>query len=114
MHKSLLIAAAVASSLMLTACHTQETKSAAMAKSSDQMAYEKALMKAKGAQKSASKLKGEWRDTGKLIKKAEGAAKKGDYAKASKLAAKAEAQGHIAASQAKANANAGNPAYLYE
>ena len=75
--------------------------------------YEQALSTAKAAQKAASALKGEWRDTGKLLKKAAKAAKKGDYAKATKLAQKAELQGKAAEQQAKEQANVGNPGYLY-
>jgi hypothetical protein len=43
----------------------------------------------------------EWRDTGKMLKKAKEAADKGDYASANKLAMKAEMQGKMAVAQAK-------------
>lgn len=75
--------------------------------------YEKAVTAAKAAQKAASEVKGEWRDTGKLLKQAAEAAEKGDYAKATKLAETAEAQGKHGEQQAKAQASVGNPGYLY-
>jgi hypothetical protein len=110
MNKSLIIAVAAASLIALSGCQTQEAKPA---KSAAQVSYEAALAKAKSAQKAAKAAKNEWRDTGKFIKKAEGMAAKGDYAGATKLAAKAEAQGHDAVAQAKDQAGAGNPGYLY-
>jgi hypothetical protein len=57
---------------------------------------------AKEALKKATSVGGEWRDTGKFIKKAEAAAKKGDAKKALKLAAKAKVQaedGYIQATE---------------
>lgn len=76
--------------------------------------YEKAAASAMAAQKAAGAAKGEWRDTGKMLKKAAAAAKKGDYAKATKIAQAAEFQGKMAEQQAKEQMNAGNAAYLYQ
>lgn len=112
MNKALFTALIAAFLIALAGCQTQETKGGS-AKSADQVAYEAALAKAKQAQKAAKNAKNEWRDTGKMIKKAEGMAAKGDYAGAAKMAAKAEAQGHDAVAQAKAQKGAGNPGYLY-
>jgi len=110
MKKSLIIAVAAASLIALSGCQTQESKPG---KSAAQANYETALADAKKAQKAASSLKNEWRDTGKMLKKAEAAAAKGDYETATKLAGKAEAQGHAAVAQAREQAGAGNPGYLY-
>lgn len=49
----------------------------------------------------------EWRDTGKLIKKAKEALKKEDFNTAVKLANKAKAQSTMALQQAQDQANAG-------
>jgi hypothetical protein len=56
----------------------------------------------------------EWRDSYKTIGKAKKAYKKGDYAKAMKLANKARKQGELAQIQAKAEAHATTPKYVYE
>ena len=60
----------------------------------------------------AQKVKGEWRDTFKIIGKAKEAYKKGDYAAAAKLANKAKFQGEMGQVQAKAEAHAGIPSYV--
>ena len=59
-----------------------------------------AIAAAKDAQKQAKSVGGEWRDTGKMIKKAEKLLKDGDADKAAKLAEAAEAQGMMAYIQA--------------
>ena len=59
-----------------------------------------AIASAKDAQKQAASVGGEWRDTGKLIKKAEKLLKDGKAEEAAKLAAKAEAQGMLGYMQA--------------
>ncbi len=75
--------------------------------------YADAVAAARTAQKAAAVAKGEWRDTGKLLKKADAMAKKGDYATAIKLANAAKHQGHLGAQQAKEQIGAGNSGYLY-
>jgi len=75
--------------------------------------YDQALAAANTAVKAANDAGYEWRDTGKLLKKAAEAAKAGDYATATKLAQKAEFQGKMAQQQGVEQANAGNPTYLY-
>ena len=60
-----------------------------------------AISAAKAANKKATASGFEWRDTGKFIKQAEEAAKKGDDAKAIKLAKKAESQAMMAVKQAE-------------
>ena len=52
-----------------------------------------AIAAAKEAQKQANSVGGEWRDTGKMIKKAEKLLKEGKTEEAAKLAEQAEAQG---------------------
>lgn len=78
----------------------------------DAEAFAQALDAAKTAQKLAAEAKGEWRDTGKLIKKAEAAAKEGDYDKAIKLADQARRQGYLGRKQALDQRDIGLPSYL--
>lgn len=68
--------------------------------------YEKARADAGAAVKKAKSVNGEWRDVGKILKKADKAADKGDYAQATKLANKAKAQGELGYAQAMAQKNA--------
>ncbi len=86
---------------------------AGSALAASQADFDKAYAAAEAARQAAAQMKNEWRDTGKLLKKAQEAAKAGDFDKAVKLAKAAEFQGKMAVQQAKANANAGNPQYLY-
>lgn len=58
-------------------------------------AAEDAIADAKEAQKQAQSVGGQWRDTGKMIKKAEKLLKEGKTAEAEKLAREAEAQGML-------------------
>ena len=69
--------------------------------------FNKALSDAKMALSQAKKAQNEWRDTGKIIKKAEAAAKSGDYDKATGLANKAKRQSELALIQAKNQQGAG-------
>jgi hypothetical protein len=108
--RTLALALGMLPALWLGGCLTDQSKSAAAEpQSSAQM-----IAAAKAAQKAAASLDDEWRDTGKIIKAAETALKAGDTAKADKLAAMAEFQGKMGVQQARANANAGNPDYLYQ
>ena len=86
---------------------------AGTAVAADKASAEAAIAAAKAAQKSAGAVGGEWRDTGKMIKKAEQAAAEGNYANAEKLAKKAEAQGKLGKEQALGQKGSGNPGYLY-
>ena len=90
---------AAAATLMLGACATAPTVS-----KDDAMA---AISAAKTEQGKAKKVNHEWRDTGKIIKKAEEAMKKEDYATAVKLANKAKTQGMNAQQQYQEQKNAG-------
>ena len=64
------------------------------------MSAEQAIAAAKEARKHAASVGGEWRDTGKMIKKAEELLAKGKEAEAAKLAAEAEAQAMLGYMQA--------------
>ena len=75
--------------------------------------YEAALAAAKAEIGKASAMGGEWRDTGKVLKKAEKAAAEGNYGTATKLADKARFQAIKGQEQAASQVNVGNPAYLY-
>ncbi len=84
--------------LSLAACQMGPTKTAADASS--------AIAAAVKANKVAKKHYVEWRDTGKLIKKARKAKAKGDFDKAVKLANKAKRQAQNAMAQYKEQKNA--------
>lgn len=74
---------------------------------------EAAIAAAVAAQKAAAKVGGEWRDTGKMIKKAQAAAAEGNFGNAIEIAKKAEAQGRLGKEQALSQVDVGNPKYLY-
>lgn len=113
--KKMLLAAAFTSAVFgLVGCAQQETKQATAAPMGDKAAYETAIAAAKADQRKAASVGGEWRDTGKVIKEAEEAAAKGDFAKAAKLAEKAAFEGRMGYEQALGQKNAGNPGYLYK
>jgi len=67
----------------------------------DGITAEQAIADAKSANAQAKKMGAEWRDTGKIIKKAEKALEGGDDAKAIKLANKAKRQAENAMKQAR-------------
>lgn len=71
-----------------------------------------AISVAKASLKKAASLQAEWRDSGKLVKKAEAAAKKGDYSAAIKLAAQAADEGDMAYQQGAAQQKLTIPSYL--
>lgn len=84
-----------------------------LAGDADQAAqFKQAIEKAEASRKKAASVKGEWRDTAKIIKKAKAAAKKGDYHKALKLANTAYRQGELGYQQAMDEKNAGFPKYM--
>jgi hypothetical protein len=72
-----------------------------------------AIVEAVNATIAAQKMRGEWRDTYKTIGKAKKAYKAGKYDEAAKLANKAKKQGEMGQTQAKAEAGAGIPDYVY-
>ena len=91
------LAVACALALSLAACGTAQTKTLSDANM--------ALKSAMAANGKAKKMYVEWRDTGKLLKKARKAKGKGEYDKAVKLAGKAERQAINAVAQANAQKN---------
>lgn len=109
--RTLAITFAVIPAFWLAGCQADATKPDTMATATP---AEQAIADAKAAEKAAAAADNEWRDTGKIIKAAEKALAAGDTAKAEKLAATAEFQGHEGVIQAEANQNAGNPDYLYQ
>ena len=121
MNKMLFIATLAVALTTLSACNKEMTKTDAAAPAatapaaagSDQEAYEAALAAAKAEIKKANAVGGEWRDTGKILKKAEKAAAEGNYGDATKMAEKARFQAVKGQEQAESQVNVGNPAYLY-
>jgi TPR repeat protein len=74
---------------------------------------QKLIDAAEAARKEAASVDGEWRDTGKMIKKAKGLLKKGDYVAAAKLANEAAKQGHLGYEQAVSQKELTMPSYLH-
>ena len=74
----------------------------------------KAMLKeAKGNRAKAAEVGGEWRDVGKMIKKAKKALKKGDYKRSVKLAKRAAEQGQLGYEQmVRQKGKVGNPSFL--
>jgi hypothetical protein len=72
---------------------------------------ETAIDQAVAATKKAGSVDGEWRDTGKIIKKAKAAMEKGDMEKAIKLANTAKFQGETGYAQAVAQKDVKPPAF---
>ena len=64
------------------------------------------------AVEAAKAVRGEWRDSYKILGKAKKAYRKGDMATAMKLAKKVEAQGQMGKKQALAEKSAGIPGYV--
>jgi len=64
------------------------------------MSAEASIAAAKEARKQAKSVGGEWRDTGKMIKKAQRLLKEGKAKEAAKIAQEAEAQGMLGYMQA--------------
>ncbi len=75
--------------------------------------FDKAYAAAEAARQEAAKMKNEWRDTAKMLRKAKKLANTGELDTAIKMAKAADFQGKMAVKQTKAQANAGNPSYLY-
>ena len=90
---------AAAATLLLGACATAPSVSKEDAQVAIDMAKQETAK--------AKKVNYEWRDTGKIIKSAEAAMKKEDFANAVKLANKAKAQSSNALRQYEEQRNAG-------
>ena len=94
--KKLIIAAATAA--LMTACATAPTHTLEQANA--------ALVAANAANGNAKKVNYEWRDTGKILKKARKAKADGDFDTAVKLAKQAERQAVMAYAQYEDQKNA--------
>lgn len=102
-------ASAAAAGSPAPAPSSSPSASAATGSSAD---AEKAIAAAELARKRAASVDGEWRDTGKMVKKAKQAASSGDYAEAVRLADEARRQGDLGYEQALHEKNAGFPPYM--
>lgn len=71
-----------------------------------------AIARAKEAQKMAASVESEWRDLGKLLRKAEDAAAKGKIEEAIALAKKAETQGRLGYEQGMAQSELRIPEFF--
>ncbi len=74
---------------------------------------QKLIDAADAARKEAASVNGEWRDTGKMIKKAKEKLAEGDYVGAAKLANEAAKQGHLGYEQAVSQKTLKMPSYLH-
>lgn len=93
MKKIIMYTAVCTLALSLAACQSAPTKSMSQAKA--------AISAAVMVNNKAKKAFYEWRETGKLIKKAKKASNKGDFDKAVKLANRAERHAKHAVAQSK-------------
>lgn len=90
---------AIVMSVAVGCASTQQEEAAAPAAKKD-TACQSELAAANAARKKAASVGGEWRDIGKILKKAKKALKAGDAGKCVKLANKARRQGEIGYAQA--------------
>lgn len=90
---------------LLSGCASSGTSDNAAPATMD--SYNSALAEANKSIKAATQANYVWRDSIKILKKADKAAKKGDFETAIKLANKAKRQGDMALAQSKEEANAG-------
>ena len=74
---------------------------------------QKLIDDAEAARKEAASVNGEWRDTGKMIKKAKALLKQGKHIEAAKLANEAAKQGHLGYQQAVSQKDLKMPSYLH-
>lgn len=96
------IAGSLMAALILTGCASSGGSSDATFST-----YSAALADAKISIQQAAKSHNEWRDTGKILLKADKAAKSGDFKTATKLAQIAKKQGELAVIQSELEVNAG-------
>ncbi|MES9906117.1 MAG: hypothetical protein ABW168_25995 [Sedimenticola sp.] len=102
------------SMLLLAALITGASCQIHAAEAADPMATKaaEAIAVAKTSLKKAASVQSQWRDSGKVVKKAEAAAKKGDYKTAIKLAARAADEGEMAYQQGAEQSELYIPPYL--
>jgi len=89
-----------------------EVKTEVKADAANAESFKAAVDAAKVAKKAASTVGGEWRDIGKFLKKADALATDGNFAKAEKLAKKAESQAILGKAQMEGQSNIAFPAYF--
>jgi len=104
MNHAKIFAGIALATLLLSGCATTGSSDSSAA---TQESYNAAVAAAKSSIKIAKKANYEWRDSGKILKKADKVAKSGDFEKAIKMANKAKRQGELALAQSKDQANAG-------
>ncbi len=104
MNHAKIFAGIALASVLLSGCASNGTSGSTAASEAD---YKAAVAEANKSLKTAKSARFLWRDSGKILKKADKAAKAGDFAKATKLANKAKRQGDMALAQSKLQANAG-------
>lgn len=96
----------------LTQARTAKGGVAPPINSDKKAAAEKAIADAEEARKKAASVKGEWRDTKKMIKEAEELVKSGEFDEAIKKANKAKRQGELGYEQALSQKGADFPSYV--
>lgn len=119
MLKNILIITALASALASTAMAEDKAPAAAAPEAKAAATGEAnadtlkaAVDAATSAKKAAASVGGEWRDIGKFLKKADALAKDSNFAKAEKLAKKAENQAKLGKAQMEEQSNLAFPAYF--
>ncbi len=91
--------------LLMVGCAS--TPSMEKVESATNMDFDALVKEAKGNIDKAASIGYEWRDTRKILKKAQAAAKAGDIKKAVKLATLAKKQGELAYAQGQSQKDAG-------
>ena len=87
-------------STIIAACVALSAGAFSMSATAADVDAEAAIAAAKEAQMQANSVGGEWRDTAKMIKRAEKLLKEGKHQEAAAMAQKAEAQGMLGYMQA--------------
>lgn len=105
MNHAKIFAGIVLATVLLSGCATFGSSGNSAVASKE--GYNAALIAANKSVKAAVHANYVWRDSGKILKKADKAAKKGDFETATKLANEAKRQGDMAQAQAKDQADAG-------
>lgn len=96
----------------LSQAGTAKGEGGAPADAGKKAAAEEAIAAAEAARKKAASVKGEWRDTKKMIKEAEELVKSGEFDEAIKKANKAKRQGELGYEQALSQKGADFPEYV--
>ena len=100
-------------SLLAAAIAFGGTTTALLADEASTAKVQKLIDAADAARKEAASVNGEWRDTGKMIKKAKKKLAEGDFVSAAKLANDAAKQGHLGYEQAVSQKTLTMPSYLH-